>query len=90
MLEGASQDEKYFTVGFETGAARPIMKHPSVNPSPIYRHDAARGVNHTTAFSFPNIAYKSVYENALSALRGLSVDTSRFSSCKSSGRHLKL
>jgi hypothetical protein len=32
---------------------------------------------------FPNMTYKSVYVNALSALRSSSVDTSRFSSCTS-------
>jgi hypothetical protein len=46
---------------------------------------AACGVNHTTAFSFPNIAYKSAQVNAFSALSLSSVDASRLSSCKSSG-----
>jgi hypothetical protein len=45
--------------------------------NPPSRATAACGINHTTVSLFPNMSYKSVYVNALSALRSSSADTSR-------------
>jgi hypothetical protein len=53
---------------------------------PPPRATATCGVNHASVSRLLNVAYKSSYVNALSALRNSSVDTFRFTSCsKGSG-----
>jgi hypothetical protein len=84
MLAGASQGDYSFTVSIKQKRHDPASCPQQYTPIPCVRTIAVCGVNHVTVYSFSNMVFKSATVNALSALISSSVDTTRFSSCKSS------
>jgi hypothetical protein len=85
MYGGASQGGYFVTVGTEIEAVRLIQLLPTVHHTRT-TSDSCMRCQPRNCISVNNIANKSAYVNAISALRSSSVDTFRFNSRESSGK----